>query len=366
MEATTYVGMDAHAAEIHVAMLRPGHAQALTWNVANTKASVMAMAKRMRREAPGAIRACYEAGPTGYQLLRWLEEAGISCDVVAPSLIPVKPGDRIKTDRRDARKLAEMLRAGMLTMVRPPTPAEEAARELMRRLQSAKSDRQAVRNQLSKFLLLRGVRWLKRSWTKEHWAWVWKLELGPIENAVLDDSRLALVQVDDRIRTLEEEVQKLAESEPYATRVGYLRCLKGIDVLTAMMLLTELHGVERFTSPRQLMAYLGLVPSESSSGARERRSSITRAGNSRVRWLLVESAWHARHGHAPSKALRARRRGQPAWVLEIAEKAERRLSKRHHHLNNKGKESTKTTVAVARESVGFIWDILTRQARGLA
>jgi len=366
VEAITHVGMDAHAATIHVAMLRPGQSQPLTWTVANTQARVRALAKRMRREATGSIRACYEAGPTGYQLLRWLEEEGVRCEVVAPSLIPVKPGDRIKTDRRDARKLAGLLQAGMLTPVRPPTPAEEGARDLTRRLQQAKSDRQALRNQLSKHLLLRGVRWLKKSWTKEHRAWIWKLEGDPIENVLLNDSRFALLQVEDRIQELEKHVKALSESEPYASRVGYLRCLKGVDVLTAMVLLTELHGIERFTSPRQLMAYLGLVPSERSSGAQERRGGITRAGNSRVRSLLIESAWHARHGLRPSKTLRARRRGQPAWVLEIAEKAERRLSQRHHHLSQKGKLSAKITVAVARESVGFIWDILTHQARGLA
>ncbi len=364
MEGITHVGLDVHAETIVATVLRPGHERPLEMSLVNNKREVERFAKQLKKLDGGPIRACYEAGPTGYQLLRWLEEAGIACDVVAPSLIPVKPGERIKTDRRDAQKLATMLRAGMLTMVRPPTPAQEAARELTRRLQSAKSDRQRDRNRLGKFLLLRGVRYPKRTWTKAHWAWLWSLHMpDPTDDVVLDDSKQALMQVDDRVRQLQEHVEKLAETEAYREKVGQLRCVKGIDTMSAMVLLTELHGIERFRTPRELMSYLGLVPSEHSSGPRERRGRITKAGNLRARTVLVEVAWHARHGVKPSPTLRARRRDKPAWAVAVAEKAERRLSKRHRALVQRGKESNKVTVAVARELTGFVWDILTWEAR---
>jgi transposase len=346
-------------------MLVAGKARATEFSMGTDGNSVRRLAKRLKESGSGGVRCCYEAGPTGYTLQRQLEAAGISCIVVAPSLIPVKPGERIKTDRRDALKLAELLRADMLTPVRPPTEEEEAVRDLCRCREDVKEDLLRSRHRMSKFLLRRGQRWSqgKRAWTHAHRQWLVKLRFEhEADQVIFDDYLLALEQLEERVRRLDERLEAVAQGDTYRERVGWLCCLRGVKTVTAMTILSELHGFERFESPRQLMAYLGLVPSESSSGERQARGAITKTGNSHVRRILVESAWHYRHRPAVSLHLRRRRQGQPGWVLSVADKAQVRLHQRHAKLTARGKQRNKVVVAIARELVGFVWALLRHEA----
>ena len=354
----TYVGLDAHQETIHAAVLVPGIERAAEDAFANTPEAVRRWARRVVKQAPGSVRCGYEAGPLGYGLLRELEALGLPCIVVVPALIPVRPGDRIKTDRRDARKLAELLRAGLLTAVHPPTPEQEAVRDLTRAREAVKKDQIRQRHRLSKFLLRRGVRWTqgRKAWTQAHLDWLRgrRLEYAADQD-ILDDHLLGLEQIEGRLSALDAKLEAIAQAAPYQEPVGWLRCFRGIDTLTALAWVAELHDWRRFASPRALMAYLGMVPSESSSGGKEQRGAITKAGNVRLRRLLVESAWHYRHRPAVSYRLRARRAGQPARVIAIADRAQHRLHARYTRLQARGKAHNKIVVAVGRELAGFLW-----------
>jgi len=358
----TFVGMDAHKKAINVAMLLPGCPEPEEWQVANEPAAIRRLAKRLARAAPGEVRCCYEAGPCGYVLQRELEAAGgVVCDVVAPSLIPVKPGERIKTDRRDAYKLARLLRSDDLTAVHPPTPADEAVRDLCRCREDAREDLLRARQRLGKFLLRRGCMYTigKRACGELHRRWVKGLTLEHAADQVtLEDYITAVEQMEERQRSLDRRLATLAEQDPYRAPVGWLRCFHGIDTVTAIALVAELHDFRRFTTARALMAYLGLVPSEHSSGERHRRGAITKAGNVHVRRLLVEAAWHYRHRPRIGVELRRRRMDQPSAIIAIADRAQQRLHRRFWALTNRGKPSHKAVVAVARELIGFVWAAL--------
>jgi len=262
--AITHVGLDVHKSSISAALLASGSTQVVEWKLANEPGEVRRLVRRLKREGQGEVLCAYEAGPCGYELQRQMAKEGVQCLVVAPSLIPRKPGDRIKTDRRDARKLAELLRAGMLTEVCPPTPSEEAVRSLCRAREDARIDLMRARHRLSKMLLRRGLHFSQgKAWTDKHRAWLWSLVLDhPAEKAVLDDYLLAVDQVTERLKSLDRQLSDLAGQEPHRERVGWLRCFRGIDTVTALSIVAELYGVERFARPRSLMAYLGLVPSE--------------------------------------------------------------------------------------------------------
>ena len=363
----TFVGMDTHKAMIQVCMYVPEREKAVEWEIPHEAGAVRRMVKKVLKEAPGEVRSCYEAGPCGYALQRTLKDLGMSCDVVAPSLIPVKPGDRIKTDRRDARKLAELLRAGMLTAVHPPTKAEEAVRDLCRAREDVVEDLGRARHRLAKLLLRRGWIWEGTAWTQKHSAWIRGLKWEtPEEEAVVADYLLGIDQLQERLRTLEMKLETCVAKEPYREPVAWLRCMRGIDTVTAVTIVAELHDFRRFHSPRELMGYLGLVPSENSSGEGHRRGSITKAGNSHVRRVLIESSWHYRHPYQIGAALRERRKGQPASILAIADKAGQRLSRRFYRLGARGKPMCKIVTAVARELAGFIWAMLYPRAAKLA
>lgn len=357
----TFVGMDAHKKAINVAVLFPGNPRPLEWELPNEPAAVKRLVKKLRREAPGEVRCCYEAGPVGYTLQRQItsdKSAGVICEVIAPSLVPVKPGDRVKTDRRDARKLAELLRAGLLTEVHPPTEAEESVRDLSRCREDAKQNLLSARHRLGKMLLRRGLVYGlgKKAWTQRHRQWLKGLTFGhEADQAVFDDYLLGVEHIEERILTLDAKLSSLAQQDPYREPVGWLRCFRGIDTVTAMILVTELHDFRRFQSPRHLMAYLGLTPSEHSSSDKRRLGSITKAGNSHVRRVLVETSWHYRHRPGVGKALRQRRQEQPGRVIALADKAQQRLCRRYHRLAERGKPVNKVIVAVARELVGFLW-----------
>jgi transposase len=364
-KAITFVGMDAHKVSITLAVLLPEQVKPVEWQVANEKAAVRRMVRKVQRLAAGGeVRFCYEAGPCGYALQRWIREAGAECVVVAPSLIPRKPGDRIKTDRRDARKLAELFRAGLLTEVHSPTPEDEAVRDLCRAREDAHEDLVRCRHRLSKMLLRRGWAWTggKKAWGRGHRLWLRSLRLEhSADQVVLEDYLQAIEQLEQRLRGLEQHIETASQMPAYVEAVGALRCFRGIDTLTAMGLVAELHDFMRFDSPRGLMAFLGLVPSEFSSADSQRRGHITKAGNRHARRLLIEAAWHYRHRPNPL-GLKHRRQGQPLAVVSLADKAMYRLNRRFNRMLASGKPASKTVVAVARELAGFIWAALHRNA----
>lgn len=363
-DSITYVGLDTHKAQHTVAILYPGQDEPKQMVVKNTADDIRRLVRRIARRAPGPVHYCYEAGVCGFVLYRWIVDAGDCCMVVAPSLVPVRPGEHIKTDRRDARKLAKFLKAGMLTEVRPPNEAEESVRELCRCREAALKDLNRTRHRLSKFLLRRGFAYHEGSqWTQRHMAWMRGVSLEQVWDREVLASYLSELHLrEERLAELTRAVEAAARTEPYREAVGWLECFQGIKTVTAMTILSELHGFERFGDARSLMCFLGLVPSEKSSGQEERKGGITKAGNGRVRRALIEAAWHQRRSAVASKPLRARRRGQPAWVIAIAERAQRRLYSRFWRLVQRGKPTPKAATAVARELAGFLWSVL-RYAR---
>lgn len=358
-KVTTFVGIDAHKKDLFVAMLTGAAPTPVTWQVANETGAVRRLVRKLERDAPGPVQVFYEAGPCGYALQRQMTTARVRCDVIAPALMPRKPGERVKTNRRDARKLAELGRAGLLTVVQPPTPADEAVRDLARARDDAREDLQRCRHRLGKLLLRRGLHYEGRNWTQAHRRWVDSLTwTHAAERAVVDDYQLAIDHTEARLLELDARLAELAEQEPYREPVGWLRCFRGIDTLTAMLILAELHDVRRFASAPALMAYLGLVPGEDSSGETYRRGPITRTGNALVRRLLVEAAWHYQHRPAVGGALARRRHGQPARVIAIADKAQQRLCRRFRTMAAAHKPAPKIAVATARELAGFVWAAL--------
>jgi transposase len=363
LEATTHVGLDVHKQSISVAVLLPRSEKPVQWEMRNEPAEVRRLVRRLRRDAGdgGTVLCAYEAGPCGYVLQRQLVGEGVACQVVAASLIPRKPGERIKTDRRDARKLAELLRAGLLTEVRPPTEAEEALRDLSRCREDARIDLMRARHRLGKMLLRRDLRYVEgRPWTEKHRAWLWSLKFEhAAERMAFEDYLLAVDHVTMRLAGLEAQLVELAGQEPYRERVGWLRCFRGIDTITAISLVAELHGFERFEKPRDLMSFLGLVPRENSSGGSVRRGGITKTGNRHLRRLLTEVAHHCRHRPGVGAALRQRRAGQPAAVIALADRAQQRLHRRYSRLLlGRGLPVQKVVVACAREFTGFLWALL--------
>lgn len=362
--AITYVGIDVHKKDLFVAMLVGAERTPVTWQLANEPQAVRRLVRKLERDAPGAVHVFYEAGPCGYALQRQMTMPRIQCDVVAPALIPRKPGDRVKTNRRDARKLAELGRAGLLTVVQPPTPEDEAVRDLVRARDDAREDLQRCRHRLGKLLLRRGLHFHGKNWTRAHRQWIKTLTWTHAgEEIVVDDYLLAIDQTQARLDTLDTQLQAIAESEAYRVPIGWLRCFRGIDTLAAMIILAELHDFRRFASPRALMAYLGLVPGEDSSGEKHRRGRITRAGNALVRRVLVEGAWHHRHRPAIGPALARRRKDQPARVIAIADKAQQRLCRRFRPMAAEHKPHPKIAVAIARELAGFVWAALQPTSR---
>jgi len=334
------------------------------WQVANEPKSLVRLVRKIEREAPGEIRACYEAGVCGFALARQLEglsKRGLVCSVIAPALIPRKAGERIKTDRRDARKLAQYLSTDLLTEVHPPSVEDESVRDLCRCRDDARDDLMRARHRLSKWLLRRGYHFSGgRNWSQGHWKWLRELVMDrEADKKTFHTYVQSLEQIEERLKDLSYAIAQEAEREPYAEAVGLLRCFRGIDTLTAMTLVAELHDFGRFESPRALMSYLGLVPGEHSSGGKHRRGPITKTGNKHVRRVLIEAAKHARKKPSVGMALKRRRENQPDDVIRMADKAQSRLHRRYWHLVNAGnKNANKATVAVARELVGFLWATL--------
>jgi len=360
--AITYAAMDTHKKQHKIALHYPGREEIVEFAVNNTAADIKKMVNKIKKQAPGNIEFCYEAGVCGFALKRRIEQLGCRCMVIAPSLVPRKPGERVKTDRRDAKKLLVMFKAGLLTEVHAPDEHQEAARELTRLRETAKDNLKRVRHQLLKFLTRHGYVYRQgRHWTQRHIAWLRSLEFTePMLKDVFESYFNQMIYCAGRLENLDKEVALLADSKEYKELVGLLCCYHGIDTLTAITIITEIFEFGRFESPRHLMSYLGLTPSEDSSGDKQKKGSITKTGNKRIRRLLNEASWHYRHMYVPSAALKKRRKGQPKWAIEIADAAGRRLSKRHRYLIHKGKMPCKANIAVARELAGFIWFTITQ------
>jgi transposase len=354
----SYVGLDVHSARIVLSEFRGDASDPVLREIPNDPKVIRKTFRRLAGEAE--LRCCYEAGPCGYELYRQLTEMGLACEVIAPALIPVKAGDRVKTDRRDATKLARLYRAGELTSVRVPTSDQEAVRDLVRAREDVRKDLIAARHRLSKFLIRHGRLFRDgKKWTDRFWRWL-RLqsferegERLTFEHYVLQVEHLA-----DRRAGLEREIVRIAATEPYAAAVAKLSCLRGIATVSAMVILAELHDLRRFRSPRELMAFVGLVPSERSSGGKERRGGITKTGNSHVRRILVEAAWSYRHQPRDGPRARAALHGQPPEVAEYARKSQLRLHRRYRRLVGHGKRSQVAVTAVARELCGFVWGLM--------
>jgi len=351
------VGLDVHKKTIVVAVLYPGMSQVTErFTIENTTEALEKMVKRLGGQGPVCF--CYEAGPCGYEVYRQLTRLGQECVVIAPSLTPKKAGDRVKTDQRDAEKLARYFRAGELTVVRVPSLEEEAARDLVRVREDALEDQQRARHRLSKFLLRQGrVYRTGKMWTQRHRRW---LQSQRFEPAILEQTYQAYVRMmeetEERLRVVEVQVLALTEHPGYKTIVRSLCCLKGIKELTALTLVVETQDFERFRRAASYMGFTGLVSSESSSGERQWRGAITKTGNARLRRVLVEAAWHARHSvKVTGERLSRRRQGCPEPVVRLARRAEERLHRKYWHLVNRGKKPPIAAVACARELAGFVW-----------
>lgn len=353
---TVSVGLDVHAASIRLSALRADELldeRTLPYDYAALE--------RMLARWPGA-RVCYEAGPTGFGLYRHLTARGIVCEVVAPGLVPTRPGDRVKTDPRDARKLARLHAGGLLEAIHVPTVEMEALRDLVRAREAARIDRMRDRHRLSKFLLRHDRRVPFRSWGagRRKWLGEQNFEHGPQQQA-FDSYLQTLDLIDARVEVLDRQLAELALSGEWAPLAARLRCVRGIDTLTALGLVCEINDFTRFRSAEEFMSFVGLVPSERSSGEKQRRGSITKAGNAHARRLLVESAWHARRRPKVSYELTRRQHGQDPATLQRAWTCQQRLHRRWQRMAARGKPPQKIVVACARELAGFVWAIATEQ-----
>ena len=361
MKSTTIIAFDQHAATTMAAVLLPGHRTPALHSLTSDTPTILRFVQRVQRQ--GTVTCCYEAGPCGFELQRALTAHRIACDVIAPALIPRCPGDRIKTDRRDAGHLAVLYRAGALTAIHIPTDQEEAARDLLRCREDIRADLLRARHRLSKFLLRHGRRFTatKKAWSKRHDAWL-RAQTWPI--AALDQTHRAYLRAVDevlaRLRDVETDLRALLDLEPLHPRVQRLRCFRDIDDLTALTIAAELGDPRRFATAPSTMAFVGLVPSEHSSGSKRAQGGITKTGNAHLRRVLVESAWHYRHHPFVSATLRARQGGAPADVIARAWTAQQRLHRRYARLAARGKPKQHIVTAIARELTGFVWAALTQ------
>lgn len=353
-----YVGLDVHKDSIAIAVAEHGRGEArFLRQVGNDLAQVVrALEKLGTRES---VSCCYEAGPTGLTLARGLVADGWSCIVVAPSQVPARPGDKIKTDRRDAARLAHFLRSGDLTAIHVLDPATEAMRDLERARDDARRAERAARQQLTKFLLRHGrIYGGKTTWNEAHRGWIAKQEFAhEAQRRVLADGLAAVDQATARVDRLTEDMRELSATWDRAPLVTALQAMRGIEMVSAVTLAAEVGDFRRFAKASDFMAFVGLVPSESSSGQTRRRGPITRAGNGHVRRILVEAAQHYSRPPRLSKQVRARGERASAAVRAIAWKAQNRLHKRLNKLLGRGLPRSKAIIAAARELAGFVWAI---------
>jgi transposase len=355
---THFVGLDVHMDSIVIAVAELGREAARV--VGTVPYEWKALSKVLEKLGPrSAVHCCYEAGPTGYGLARALHAASWACDVIAPSLVPKKSGQRIKTDRRDAIKLAQNLRAGELVAVFIPDEQTEAIRDLERAREDAKQAERVVRHQLSKFLLRNGRHYAgKTTWNEAHRAWIaTEVVAEPAQQYVVSDGLAAVETASLRCQQLTQRLKERTEGWRLALLVEVLPALRGVEFVTAVTLAAEVGDFRRFAKATDFMGYVGLVPSEYTTGTHRRQGAITQTGNAHVRHVLVESAWHYWKQPRMGKALRERSVGLSPQVCAIAWKAQKRLHNRLQRLIGRGKNPAEAATAVARELAGFVWAI---------
>jgi transposase len=358
-ESTTIIAFDQHAQSVVAAVLEAGASEPAVHALAADLPSIGRVVTRIAKHA--AVRCCYEAGPCGFSLQRFLTTAGIPCEIIAPSLIPRRSGDRIKTDRRDARQLAVLYRAGALTTIHIPTEHEEAIRDLLRCREDIRADLLRARHRLSKFLLRHNRRsaQTKTAWTRRHTVWLQTLEwpLPALEQTVRSYVH-AVNEAEGRLQLVEDDLRGYFTTGPFAQSVCRLRGFRGIRELTALTIAAELGDARRFPSAPRVMGFAGLVPSEHSSGSRRGRGAITKTGNAHLRRVVLEAAWHYRHHPHLGLSLRSRQEGAPPDVVARAWQAQPRLFRTYRRLIGRGRPPQVATTVVARELAGFVWATL--------
>jgi transposase len=349
-----WVSLDVHKLSVVAATLPPAGGKPDVCRIETTERAIGRFIDRLG--GPAGLAVCYEAGPGGYALWRLLTRLGVACDVVAPSLVPVRAGDRVKTDRRDAKKLVSLHRAGLLRYVHPPTAQTEGLRDLLRCRDDLRGARTAARHRVLKALLRHGriFRDGKTAWTLTHRRWINAQRLeDELAQLALEQMLIHLDGIERQLDALDGKLEQIAASGRWAEQVQILTRFRGISTLTALGLIAEIGDFARFGHPRELASWLGITPSEYSSGDQQHRGHITKTGNRHARRLLIEAAWHYRH--APRRPAKDPQPDQRAWQAQV------RLHHRYRHLTEHGKRSTVVNVAIARELVGFLWAAMTNQ-----
>lgn len=349
-----WVALDVHKLSIVAGVLPSGGGQPEVQQIETTRTAIRRLIDRLG--GPEGLAVCYEAGPGGFALLRVLRELGVACDVIAPSLVPVRAGDRVKTDRRDAKKLVRLYRAGELSFVVPPSAETEGLRDLMRCRDDLRCARTAARHRVLKQLLRHGLiyREGKKHWTLRHRQWLARQRFeDPLAQIALEQMLIHLDGLDRQIDALDRDLETISQSERWAHLTGALRSFKGVSTLTALGLISEIGDFARFSHPRELCSWLGIVPSEYSSGQERHRGHITRTGNRHARRLLIEAAWH--YHYPPRRNHRDPGTDPRPWQAQI------RLHNRYRHLTTNGKRPNVVIVAIARELAGFLWATATQQ-----
>jgi transposase len=358
--STLYVGLDVHKESIAVAYVAKDHnAEVISLGPLGTRqCDIDHLIRKMQSKAKHLVFV-YEAGPCGYWLYRYLTKKGYDCWVVAPSLIPKKPGDRVKTDRRDAVQLARLMRSGDLTRVYVPTVEDEAIRDLTRAREDTLRDLKSAKFRLKAFLLRQDIRYVGRAnWNPAHLRWLSEVVCPtPAQQIVFQEYVRAVNEHTERLQRLEQELQEQVKSWRLHPVVDALQALRGVQFTAAVTMVAEIGDLTRFDTPRELMKFLGLIPSEYSSGDQRRQGSITKAGNTHARRVLVEGAWAYRYPAKVSRHLQLRLETQPKMIQDISWKAQVRLCKRYRQLVARGKHPNVVTVAIARELTGFMWAI---------
>jgi len=355
---STFIGMDVHKETIAVAIAGEEGGPRYYGDIMNTPEALAKLIKKVAGKKEQTAF-CYEAGPCGYGVYRQITGLGYRCDVVAPSLIPKKAGDRVKTDRRDAVMLTRLYRAGELTSVWVPGLEQEAIRDLTRAREDIKGMERHARQRLNGFLLRHCKRYHGKSkWTPGYFRWLATVSFeSSVQQIVFQEYVDMVKQLQKRVASIEEEMRKALTGWSLRVVVEALMALRGVNLVTAMTVVAEIGDMSRFESPRQLMAHLGLVPSEHSSGSRQKRGGITKTGNGHVRRVLTEASWSYRLPARKTAHLQRKAEKTTEAVQAIAWKAQKRLCKRYWYLIHKGKLTVQTCTAIARELVGFIWAI---------
>jgi transposase len=359
-DSIVYVGVDVSKNKHAIAVAEGGRTGEVRYfgEIDTTPTSVERLVRKLEKRY-GRLHVCYEAGPTGYGLHRQITAMGHVCEVVAPSLIPKRPGERVKTDRRDAVTLARLLRAGELTGIWVPDDVHEAMRDLVRARETASEDLRKKRQQIQSFLLRHGrVFTGRKRWSVTYMRWLATQKFEhPAQQIVFQDHIDAVRDAGERLARFDAHIEELVPAWSMVPLVAAYQAMRGVSILVAATFAVEVGDIRRFDSPRQLMAFLGLVPSERSTGDSVKRGGITRAGNRRARRVLVEGAWSYRHPARVTERIRQRLDGLPKAVRDIAWKAQVRLSKRYRHMTTRGKKAQIVIAAIAREMAAFLWAI---------